>query len=151
MTSPNALELMMQEDASFGAESSYYFLMFYQKYYDWNVYSSDVLGVDQVNKLILLYSALHGKVNISSKEESVLSIWSAQPLGTFRYRMDDKNYWQEIGYLNKINGYIVEGAYWNNGFFYRVVNKSVIQSKLYIDDATMIGYSYPETERVSGL
>lgn len=149
MTMIEPIETILKNDATFGVESSYYFLMFYQFYYDWNVYSSDDLGIDETAKLLSLYSGFHGKINISSKEKSVLSIWSADPLGTFRYRMDDQNFWKEIGFLNKIEGYIVEGAYWNNGFFYRVIDESTVQLKLYIDDITMIGYSYPPTKRVS--
>lgn len=147
----NSVEQIMSKDSTFGAESSYYFLMFYQYYSDWNVYSSDEFGLPFVNELTNLYSSLHGKVNISSKEKSVLSIWSADPLGIFRYKMDKENYWKEIGFLNKIEGYLVEGAYWNNGFFYRVLEKEIIQSKLFIDNATMISYSYPETKKISNL
>lgn len=151
MTTFESLESILAKDAVFGSESSYYFLMFYQFYLDWNVYDSNVLGIENTAQLASLYSSFHGKINISSKEKSVLSIWSADPLGTFRYRMDNQNYWKEIGFLNKIEGYIVEGAYWNNGFFYRVMNNSIVQIKLYIDDATMIGYSYPSTKKVSEL
>jgi hypothetical protein len=149
MVSSNVFKDISSLNASFGAESSYYFLSLYQYHYNWNVYDSDVLGVDIVDKLTTLFTTLHAKVNISSQENSLLSMWSADPLGVFRYRMNSSNYWQEIGYLHKIVGYIVEGAYWNNGFFYRVVGKDVIQIKLYIDDATMIGYSYPEATKIS--
>jgi len=148
MAKSNSIESLISRDPTHGAESSYYFLMFYQYYTDWNVYDSKDFGLDFVNELVSIYSSLHGKVNISSKESSVLSIWSAEPLGTFKYRMDNQNSWKEIGYLNKIEGYLVEGAYWNNGFFYRVSDKEIIQTKLYIDDATMISYSYPETKKV---
>jgi len=139
----DSLESILNKDANFSAEQSYYFLMFYQMHTNWNIYDSNEIGFEIVNQLATMYCNLHGKINISSKEKSVLSIWSADPLGVFRYRMDSQNFWQEIGYLNKIKGYIVEGAYWNNGFFYRVMNKSIVQLKLYIDNVTMRGYSYP--------
>jgi len=143
MEKMSSLESVFTRDSNFSAEQSYYFLMFYQKYADWNTYDSNELGFDVVERLATMYLNLHGKINVSSREQSVLSIWSADPLGVFRYRMNDQNFWQEIGYLNKIKGYIVEGAYWNNGFFYRVFDKSAVQLKLYVDDVTMRGYSYP--------
>jgi len=139
----DSLESILGRDASLGAEQSYYFLMLYQMHLDWNVYDSNELGFGMVEQLASMYCNLHGRINVSSREKSMLSIWSADPLGVFRYRMDNKNFWQEIGYLNKIKGYVVEGAYWNNGFCYRVLDKSVVQLKLYIDDVTMRGYFYP--------
>jgi hypothetical protein len=74
------------------------------------------------------------------------TIWASAPLGIFRYRMDSNNFWQEIGYLDKIKGYIVEGSYWNNGFFYQVKDKeNIIEMNLLIDDQTAIRYNYPYT------
>ncbi|NBP57695.1 hypothetical protein EBU71_14400 [bacterium] len=150
MLSNNLLESLLDNEPSFGAESSFNFLRFYQFYYDWNVYDSNTFGFENVNTLVNTFVSLHGRVNISSKENSNLSIYSAQPLGLFKYKMNEQNQWKELGYLNKQIGYLVEGAYWNNGFFYRVLDKNVIiESKLYIDDRTLISYSYPETKRVS--
>jgi len=150
MLSNKLLESLLNNDPSFGAESSFNFLRFYQFYYDWNIYDSASFGVETINELINTFISLHGRINISSKEKSNLSIYSAQPLGLFKYKMNEKNQWGELGYLNKQPGYLVEGAYWNNGFFYRVLEDNVtIESKLYIDDRTLISYSYPETKRVS--
>jgi hypothetical protein len=151
MTASESFQSILEKDANFSAEDSYHFLMCYQFYTDWNVYDSDILGMDAVEQLVSLYCKFHGKINVSSRRKSVLSIWSGDPLGVFRYRMDSQNLWKEIGFLNRIQGYVVEGAYWSNGFFYRVMDKLVIQLKLYIDDMTLIGYSYPLTKRVSDL
>lgn len=138
-------ESILSHESSHGAESSYYFLLFYQKYKDWNAYDSDFYNLDWVEELTSTYSKLHGKVNISSKEDAVLSVFSPNPLGIFRYKMDENNYWKEIGFLNKISGYVVEGAYWNNGFFYRVLDQQqLLQIKLFVDDSTALAYSYPD-------
>jgi len=41
-------------------------------------------------------------------------------------------------------GYIVEGMYWSNGFFYRVKDKEkTIQLKLFVDSTTRYYHSYP--------
>lgn len=149
--SSKALDLFLQGDATLGAESSCNFLSLYQYYYDWNVYDSTVHGSSVVDSLINMFISFHGRVKISSKERSNLSIYSPQSLGLFRYKMNAKNSWQDLGYLNKLEGFLVEGAYWNNGLFYRVVDKSVIQSKLFVDDRTLMSYSYPSTKRMSEL
>lgn len=146
-----SLDQFLNNEATFSAESSFYFLKFYQYYYDWNLYDSNAYGLYNVNSLINTFISLHGKINISSKENSTLSVYSPQPLGLFRYRMDSENSWKDLGYLNKIQGFLVEGAYWNNGFFYRVLDNNVIESKLFIDDRTLISYSYPQTKRISEL
>lgn len=146
-----SLDNFLSNEATFSSESSFYFLKFYQYYYDWSLYDSNVYGLEVVNNLINTFISLHGKINISSKEKSTLSIYSPQPLGLFRYKMDAENSWKDLGYLNKIKGFLVEGAYWNNGFFYRVLDNNVIESKLFIDDRTLISYSYPQTKRISEL
>lgn len=135
-----------QTDATHDAESSFYFLKEYFFYADWNVYSSKHYSSDVVTYLTKSFCLAHGQINLLSIEENSNSIWSINPLGVFRYRMDQNNFWQEVGYLNKINGYLVEGAYWNNGFFYQVTdNKNLIEINLFIDETTRIRYKYPET------
>lgn len=135
-----------QTDATHDAESSFYFLKEYFFYTDWNVYSSKHYSSDVVTYLTKSFCLAHGQINLLSIEENSNSIWSINPLGVFRYRMDQNNFWQEVGYLNKINGYLVEGAYWNNGFFYQVTdNKNLIEINLFIDETTKIRYKYPET------
>ena len=130
--------------SDFDAESSYYFLQDLIKYQQWHLYSSDDFGLDFVQELTKLFVTAHGHVNLVNIKQNSPNIFSPEPLGIFRYRMTAENFWQEIGYLNKYTGYIVEGAYWNNGFFYKVVDdKKVIQIKLYVDETTFIRYNYP--------
>lgn len=53
-----------------------------------------------------------------------------------------------------IPGYIIEGAYWSNGFIYHVRNEEfnqtnyvndVIEINLYIDSKSRKNYDYPES------
>jgi len=141
-----------EQESTIDAESSYNFLRSYQFYKNWNVYDSDSFDLGNLIMICSLFCSLHGKVQVSSERESKLMSWSPKPLGHFRYRMTKENGWSEIGYMNKFIGYIVEGGYWSNGFFYRVMDKGDLkQLKLFVDDFTQVGYSYPETKRVSNL
>jgi hypothetical protein len=140
------LDKISVEEALHDAESSYYFLKDYFSYTDWNLYSTKHYPSDLVLYLTKSFCTSHGQINLVNLQENANSIWSINPLGIFRYRMDSNNFWQEVGYLNKIDGYLVEGAYWNNGFFYQVIdNKNVLEINLFIDETTRIRYKYPET------
>ena len=139
-------DTIMDQPASFDAETSYSFLREYRMYSDWNIYSTKNYASEIILHLARSFSLSHGQVNLIDLRETSESIWSINPLGVFRYRMDSNNSWQDVGYLNKIQGYLVEGAYWNNGFFYQVIdNKEVLEINLFIDETTRIRYNYPET------
>jgi hypothetical protein len=142
----NLVDIIDTKDSTFDSEDSYYFLRDYILYKPWHVYSTEHYSVEIVSHLCKLFTAGHGQVFLVHLDSNTPTIWSSAPLGIFRYRMDSNNFWQEIGYLNKIKGYIVEGAYWNNGFFYQVKDeKKLIEMKLFIDDQTSIRYNYPYT------
>jgi hypothetical protein len=146
------LDSFFEKESTMDAEFSYTFLRMYQFYLNWNVYDSDKIGLGTTHKLSSLFCSLHGKIAVSSEKKSGLMSWSGDPLGFFRYRMDSSNNWLEISYLNKFKGYIVEGGYWSNGLVYRVrENDVVLQMKLFVDDFTVSGYYYPETEKVSQM
>lgn len=142
----NLLDNIENTESNFDCESSYYFLRDYILYQRWNVFSTKNYLFDLVSHLTKLFVSSHGQISLSELNQNGSSIWSAVPLGIFKYRMDDNNFWQEISYLNKIKGYIVEGAYWNNGFFYFVKdNKTIIEVNLFVDDRTLTRYNYPYT------
>lgn len=139
-------ENISEELPSFDAESSFYFLKDYLCYKNWHLYSSTNYSFEIVEHLCKYFCSLHGQVFLTSNLDPTSTVWSSKPLGVFRYRMDKENFWQEIGYLNKITGYLVEGAYWANGFFYQVLdNKKIIELKLFVDENTSIRYNYPHT------
>lgn len=139
-------DTLKDTEATHDSEASFNFLKEYIFYTNWNFYSSKHYSSDLVLYLVKSFCLAHGQINLLNLEKNANSIWSINPLGIFRYRMDSNNFWQEVGYLNKINGFLVEGAYWNNGFFYQVVDgKNVIEINLFIDENTKVRYKYPET------
>lgn len=130
--------------SDFDAESSYHFLKNLFHHQNWHCYSSDNFGLSSLETLIRLFVRSHAHVNLVNTKQNSPNIFSLEPLGIFRYRMDSNNFWQEIGYLNKYIGYIVEGAYWSNGFFYKVIDeKKFVELKLCVDETTFIRYNYP--------
>ena len=142
----NLVDNISDKDSTFDSENSYYFLRDYILYKPWHVYSTRDYSFEIVSHLCRLFTAAHGQVFLTNLNSNSSTIWSSSPLGIFKYRMDANNFWQEIGYLNKIKGYLVEGAYWNNGFFYQVKDgKNLLEMKLFIDDQTSIRYNYPYT------
>lgn len=142
----NLVDNISDKDSTLDSENSYYFLRDYILYKPWHVYSTKHYSSDVVFHLCKLFTSSQGQVFLAHLNPNSPMIWSSAPLGIFRYRMDNDNYWQEVGYLNKIKGYLVEGAYWNNGFFYQVKDKeTIIEMNLFIDDQTSIRYNYPYT------
>ncbi len=137
-------------ESNFDCENSYLFLRDYILYKTWNVYSTKHYSLDVVSHLTKSFADGHGQIFLNELTKTNSGIWSSSPLGIFRYRMDNNNFWQEIGYLNKIKGYIIEGAYWNNGFFYYVKdNKTIVEINLFVDDRTLTRYNYPYTPHKS--
>ena len=144
------VDTIQSKESDFDCENSYFFLRDYILYKQWNVFSTKNYSFDIVSQLTKYFVDSHGQIFLSESTRNNSGIWSSFPLGIFRYRMDKNNFWQEIGYLDKIKGYIVEGAYWNNGFFYYVKdNKTIIEINLFVDDKTLIRYNYPYTPHKS--
>ena len=144
------VDTIKKAESNFDCENSYLFLRDYILYKQWNVFSTKNYSFDVISQLRKYFVDSHGQIFLSESTQNNSGIWSSAPLGIFRYRMDSNNFWQEIGYLNKIKGYIVEGAYWNNGFFYHVTdNEAIIEINLFIDETTLIRYNYPYTPHKS--
>lgn len=136
-------------------EDSYFFLQEYQFLKNWWVYDSDTSGMSYVKTLLDTFVSFHGKILFSRKvtqhfaaDQILPDYWSIIPLGTFGYKMVLNNGAQGFYLIDSVKiveGYIVEGAYWANGFFYSVRdNKEVIQVKLFVDDFTKVNYCYPD-------
>lgn len=144
------VDTIKKAESNFDCENSYLFLRDYILYKQWNVFSTKNYSFDVISQLRKYFVDSHGQIFLSESTQNNSGIWSSAPLGIFRYRMDSNNFWQEIGYLNKIKGYIVEGAYWNNGFFYHVTdNEAIIEINLFIDERTLTRYNYPYTPHKS--
>ena len=142
----NLVDTISNKESSFDPEDSYYFLRDLILHQAWHVYSTKNYPTDIVEHLTKTFTAFQGQIFLTKVDPNSSTIWSSSPLGVFRYRMDNNNNWQDIGYLNKIKGNIVEGAYWHNGFFYQLKdNKDLVEINLYIDDQTSIRFDYPYT------
>ena len=58
--------------------------------------------------------------------------------------LDDGSY-TLINHYKKISGYLVQGLYWQNGFFYFVKDETkIIQLKLFVDENTFYEKQYPD-------
>jgi hypothetical protein len=139
----NSIESLQYLDSSFYEEDSYEFLIFYQFYKDWIVYDSEEIPYDTVYSLTTNFINFHGKIPFP---ETVLDdlYWSAVPLGTFRYKMLEDQSCSIIAKNDDTPGFIVEGMYWFNGFYYIVRDQdNIVQIKLFIDSNTHYLYSYP--------
>lgn len=128
---------------TFYEEDSFEFLIFYQSYKDWIIYDSEQIGYDVVYSLATNFINFHGKIPFP---EDVIedSYWSVVPLGLFRYKMLQDGSYDIVDPPTDNLGYIVEGMYWFNGFFYLVKdNEKIIQIKLFIDSDTQAFNGYP--------
>lgn len=130
-------------------EDSYTFLQYYQYAQDWIVYDSDALGIKTTCFLIDHFSAFHGKILFPDKEIIDDSFWSSIPLGIFRFKLLEDMSCGLATKINKVPGYIVEGSYWNNGFYYLVRDADqIIQAKLFIDQYTKTVRDYPDPSKL---
>lgn len=137
--------LPLQEQTMY-EEDSYYFLQYYQSFQDWHIYDSDHLGVPTVQYLAEQFSTFHGKIPFLKEQVPIDdSFWSTIPLGFFRYKLlSDGSFGDAQSYSRSI-GYIVEGPYWENGFFYVVRDQSDIkQIRLFVDSYTYRTRNYPD-------
>jgi len=144
--SVNVVEKLASLQPTLFEEESYSFLIFYQSLKPWYFYDSESLGLEFVNTQINKFSLLDGRIpflkNVSSDMPE--DYWSSVPLGVFRYKMlSDMSFGLLNDYKN-IPGYIVEGMYWDHGFFYLVRGQDkTIQSKMFIDIETKQRANYP--------
>ena len=50
-----------------------------------------------------------------------------------------------INYYKKVPGYLVQGLYWSNGFFYFIKDETkIIQLKFFVDENTFYEKKYPD-------
>lgn len=127
-------------DPSMDEEDSHFFLQVLLKK-NLNCYSSKDLPIDSVSSAIDTFVMLHATVDIPDK--LAIKLWTPKPIGVFRYVMDSEGSWHHILELNPFNGYLVQGAYWSNGFYYIVSHEDfLIEANLYVDDKTKEQYNY---------
>ena len=142
---PTIIEKFDKIQSSMSEEESYHFLRFYQGYKDWLVYDSNNLGLEQVTALIDFFAEFHGKIPFPNTVLEKDSYWSTTPLGVFKYKMLSDGSYTLINHYKKMSGYLVQGSYWQNGFFYFVKDdKEVVQLKLFIDQTTFHDKQYPD-------
>lgn len=133
-------------------EDSYFFLQEYQLLKNWHVYDSKQGDISNVKALVNDFASFHGKIPFSTefikhfkKDEITQRYWSAIPLGIFCYKMLQNGYFDLLDSVKNEDGYIVHGAYWDNGFFYFVYDKNqIIQAKLFVDTETKKIHAYPD-------
>lgn len=147
-----SVENISSVPATYDEETSYGFLQYYQFANDWYVYDSDELGVFTVKFLADKFAAFHGKIPFIEEKfpsEFVKSFWSALPIAVFKFKFLEDQSFYLIQSVKKVEGYIVQGAYWQNGFFYVVTDKEeIIQVKLFINQETKEKNFYPDKELI---
>lgn len=142
------IEALSQLEASLYEEESYSFLAA-NCFADWFIYSSDELGLENTKALANNFMSLHGNI-LFPKNELAESFWSPVPLGVFRYKMLENGKPYLVDSFKHVDGYIVEGAYWANGFVYLVRDDNkIIQIKLFIDKKTKEIQLYPTSTNAS--
>ena len=131
-------------DATLYEEDSYDFLQFFQFYNEWHVYDSLINDYDLVYKLTENFINFHGKIPFPEDLKLQDSYWSVYPLGVFRFKLLASGECAHVAFYDTKPGYVVEGMYWQNGFFYLVKEDSkIIQIKLFIDSETKKFHGYP--------
>lgn len=132
-------------DPTLYEEDSYEFLQFFQLYKQWHVYDSLIDDYDKVYELTENFINFHGKIPFPEDLKLNDSYWSVYPLGVFRYKLLSTGACSHVAEYDTRPGYIVEGMYWQNGFFYLVKDDSkIIQIKLFIDSDTKKFHAYPD-------
>jgi len=131
------------------------FLQLYSVCKDWYCYSTKELNTQVVLALSDLFCLTHGR--ISHIEVDTLDYWSVRPINVFRYKLLDDGSCDALFYANpnyNKDGYIVEGAFWSNGFFYQVLHQNanpdnyidlLIELNLFVDKRTTLMQGYPNT------
>lgn len=127
-------------ESSMDEEDSHFFLQSLINK-NWNCYSSRDISIEQVTSAIESFVLLHALVDLPDKLD--LTFWTPKPVGVLKYVMDEQLGWHHILELNPFHGYLVQGAYWSNGFYYIVsYNDFLLEANLYVDDRTKEQYNY---------
>lgn len=138
------VDMIPSLDSTLYEEESYGFLV-ENSIVDWYVYNSDTLGLQTTKALADQFMAFHGNTSFPNKNEFFDQFWTSVPLGVFRYKMLPTGLPYLVDSFKDIDGYIVEGVYWVNGFVYLVRDdKTILQIKLYIDKKTKDIQLYPD-------
>jgi hypothetical protein len=128
-------------ESSYDEEDSHYFLENIQKDQSWYLYSSRDYSIDQITSAIESFITLQATVKL--KNELFNNFWTPKPIGAFRYKMTNDNSWAEISKLDPNLGFLVQGAYWSNGFYYLVSNDDfLLEANLFVDLFTKEQYNY---------
>jgi hypothetical protein len=140
------VDLISQLEPTLYEEESYGFLA--ENYFgDWHIYDSDILGIEATKALANNFMAFHGTTTFPNKNIFFDQFWTPIPLGIFRYKMLHNGLPYLVDSYKNIDGYIVEGVYWTNGFVYIVTDqKTILQIKLFIDKKTKDIQLYPDPE-----
>lgn len=152
LVSPKSLTSLQSEWDEF---KSFEFLQLYSGCKDWCCYSTKELDNQVVLALSDLFCLTHGR--ISHIDVDTLDYWSVRPVNVFRYKLLEDGSCDALFYVNpryNKEGYIVEGAFWSNGFFYQVIREGanpdnyidfLVELNLFIDKRTALMQGYPET------
>jgi len=141
--------------SKWGEEKSFNFLNYYICYKDWFCYATKNNQKQYVLQLADLYALTHARIDHPQKQG--FDFWSTTPINIFRYKMLSDGQWDYLNYPypdDNNPGYIVEGAYWTNGFYYQVLLEDgeqdnflerIVQLNLFIDKRSHQLYAYPDT------
>lgn len=137
---PDIIQRISSLESTMDCEDSHYFLKRLQED-SWHCYSSRDIAIDDVVAAIQSYTLFHAAV--SFPEKLISKFWTPIPVGVFRYVMDSNGDWKEISEFNPFPGYLVQGCYWTNGFYYIVSNKDfLLEANLFVDQQTKEQYNY---------
>jgi len=136
-------------------EKCFNFLSYYISYKDWLCYGTKFHNKQYVLEMTDLYTLTHARIDHPLKEG--FDFWSTVPINIFRYKMLSSGQWDYVNYPHPDDnemGYIVEGAYWTNGFYYQVLLEDdeqdnyiekIVQLNLFMDKRSHQLYAYPDT------
>jgi hypothetical protein len=135
-------------------ERSFDFLSYYICFKNWFCYGTKSLEKQYVLEIADLFSLTHARIDHPLKQG--FDFWSTVPINIFRYKMLSDGQWDHLKYPcpeDNQPGYVVEGAYWTNGFYYQVllegyVNEdylnNLVELNLFMDERSHQLYAYPE-------
>jgi hypothetical protein len=127
-------------ESSYDEEDSHYFLENIQKDI-WYSYSSKEYPIDTITSAI--ESFISHQATVDLPDQAIKRFWTQKPIGAFRYKMLQDGSWASISSYDKTPGFLVQGSYWTNGFYYLVSNQDfLIEANLYIDLFTKEQYNY---------
>lgn len=149
----NTLDVIKDKDSSYDEESSFYILKDLQLHKDWCVYSSKEHPLPIIRDMANFFCYSHG-MTILDPSAPITStdhyFWTSIPLGILRYKMLEDGFFGEVNMFDKRPGYIVECAYWLNGFVYQVRNNDfLLEVNLFIDNDTKLRYNYIDPKNIS--